>query len=260
MNCHPWITMVLILFFLILTPVSAQGLFQNWYEYINIPREYSTFPSLLYFVLIPFLGTFAIIWDILTNLGLFKLPRVNILLSFVFALALLYTGALLAFVGFLFQFGATFGVVAFFVVFIALIGLWGYRRTYAAYGETKKVYEKYEKVGKERSKLVKRMAEIDDLIMKKQGEKTSLERENNTLTAVARDLNSFIRRGERIPDPVWEEIQDRLGRRFGNRTAALSFVERGIGETNEKIRRLKEELEKLNKERLEFSEKYGERL
>ena len=109
------LTVLVILFIPAL--VSAQSLFDNWYTYLNIPAEFATFPNVLYFVFIPFLGTFTIIWGILTNLNIFRLNKVNIILSSLFALALLYSTILTTITFYLFHIGGVFGVIAFFVLF-----------------------------------------------------------------------------------------------------------------------------------------------
>jgi len=109
------LTVLIILFIPAL--VSAQSLLDNWYTYLNIPAEFATFPNVLYFVFIPFLGTFTIIWGILTNLRIFRLNKVNIILSFLFALALLYSTVLTTITFFLFNIGGVFGVIAFFILF-----------------------------------------------------------------------------------------------------------------------------------------------
>jgi hypothetical protein len=110
---------VLTIFVVLFIPalVSAQNLFDNWYTYLNVPTEFATFPNVLYFVFIPFLGTFTIIWGILTNLNIFRLNKVNIILSFLFALALLYSTILTTITFYLFNIGGVFGVIAFFILF-----------------------------------------------------------------------------------------------------------------------------------------------
>jgi len=182
--------------FLIFSSVSAQSLLRNWYEWINIPEDYSTFPNLLYFVIVPFLGVFAIIWGILTNLNIFKLHKVNILLSFIFAFALLYTGILLAVTFYLFQIGGLFGVLAFFVLFFALTAFYATKKTSVYYGEAKEAYEKYieqkkegEGEAKEVSKKRKKVtSEIEKRIRSSNRKRRQLDRE---LRDIQKDVDKW---------------------------------------------------------------------
>jgi len=146
------LTVLVILF--VPTLVSAQSLLSNWYTYLNIPAEFATFPNVLYFVFIPFLGTFTIIWGILTNLNIFRLNKVNIILSFLFALALLYSTILTTITFYLFHIGGVFGVIAFFILFF--VGtilysrglIYGWRGFYGSFdraiSEQKKLKSVYE--------------------------------------------------------------------------------------------------------------------
>lgn len=128
---------------------------QNLEQLLHIPSDYSTMPNLLYFVILPFLGTFAIIWGILTNVNIFKNYKVNVLLSLIFAFSLLYYGILLAITHYLFAFGGIFGVIAFFVLFFALSSLYTAKKIGEDYGETRKILKKYEKERQEKVKKIK---------------------------------------------------------------------------------------------------------
>lgn len=169
--------------------VSAQT-FTPWYEYLNIPQEFTTFPNLLYFVFIPFLGTFTIIWGILTNLRIFSVNRVNILLSFIFAIALLYSTALTTLTFYLFQAGGVFGVIAFFILFFALTTLFTSRRLGVSYEDTRRAYKDIEvaaghelrdslKYTKDLRSLGNKIHYLDKLIIKTRGDlaKVKLEAE-----------------------------------------------------------------------------------
>jgi hypothetical protein len=160
--------------------VSAQT-FTPWYEYLNIPQEFTTFPNLLYFVFIPFLGTFTIIWGILTNLRIFSVNRVNILLSFIFAIALLYSTALTTLTFYLFQAGGVFGVIAFFILFFALTTLFTSRRLGVSYEDTRRAYKDIEvaagrelkdslKYTKDLRSLGNKIHYLDKLIIKTRGD------------------------------------------------------------------------------------------
>ena len=219
----------MILFFTFLPNlVSAQSLFHAWYEYLNIPQEYSKFPNLLYFVLIPFLGTFSIIWGILTNLHIFHLRKVNILLSFVFAFALLYSGALLALVGVLFQIGAVFGVVAFFVLFIVLTGFWVGKRSYSEYETIKEIHKKYESAEKRRKSIDKELKNIEKEIEK---------------------INKMIKRKRRDINNERARITPLLSRRQrDNILAKISVLQSEIKDLEVKRQRLEERKDTLHDE------------
>ncbi len=154
MNKKLFLTFSLILFLPIL--VSAQNLEQL----LHIPSDYSTMPNLLYFVILPFLGTFAIIWGILTNLNVFKNYRVNILLSLIFAFSLLYYGVLLAITHYLFAFGGIFGVIAFFVLFFALSSLYTAKRIGEDYISTQKIFEDYKGLKKKEMNILKKQTKL----------------------------------------------------------------------------------------------------
>jgi len=149
--------------FLIFSSVSAQSLLRNWYEWINIPEDYSTFPNLLYFVIVPFLGVFAIIWGILTNLNII---------------------------------GGLFGVLAFFVLFFALTAFYATKKTSVYYGEAKEAYEKYieqkkegEGEAKEVSKKRKKVtSEIEKRIRSSNRKRRQLDRE---LRDIQKDVDKW---------------------------------------------------------------------
>lgn len=132
------------LFLFLFNTASAQenlDLFENWHEYLNIPEEFSTFPEIIYLVLIPFLAVMAIIFGVLTFIfkDLFD-KRVKLILALVFASSLLYLGPLIAVVSTLLQFTSVFSVVVFFVLVFFLMAVQIFRKTVGGYGETKKLY------------------------------------------------------------------------------------------------------------------------
>ena len=184
--------------FILLLPVlvSAQG----WNELLHVPSDYSTMPNLLYFVILPFLGTFAIIWGILTNLNIFKNYRVNVLLSLIFAFSLMYYGVLLAITHYLFTIGGIVGVVAFFVLFFVLSSLYTAKRIGEDYGEFKKIQEKYKKnfdntehIGKEIEKnKKKKLNEIEKAIKRARRELNKLEKQEDKIEKEIDDLTERI--------------------------------------------------------------------
>ena len=160
------LSFVLTLISLLPTLVLAQGLMGSWHEWLNIPSEWATPPNLIYYVFIPFLGTFAIIWGILTatHAKIFQNNRVNIVISFVFAISLFYFNILPPIILYLFTFGGIFGVVAFFILFFVLTFLFGKRKIGVSYRETKKVYEDIEKAhSKEMSDVLKKSKNLENV-------------------------------------------------------------------------------------------------
>jgi ABC-type multidrug transport system fused ATPase/permease subunit len=228
-------------FFLIfLSTVSAQGLFKNWYEYLNIPEEYSKFPELLYFVFIPFLGTFAIIWGILAGVPIFKIHKVNVLLSFIFAFSLLYTGILLAAVGILFQAGGIFAIIAFFVLFFGLTSLFVYRKVGKEYLEARRVHEEITKESLEKTikKTEERIKTLKQIEREKEKIKDKLVRINKAIIASRGHL-------EIIADPTVSPTTLEKRYKTTDREVAMDKVRRILKKQEEEKRKLLERLEEL---------------
>jgi hypothetical protein len=244
--------------------VSAQGLFRDWYEYLGIPEEYSRFPELLYFVLIPFLGTFAIIWGILTKLKIFTLHKVNILLSFVFAFALLYSGVLLVITFYLFQVGGFFGIIAFFILFFGLTTLYTYRRTGAEYAKALEIYEKYDEITKKRKKISKNLTEIEKQIVEKQKEHDEARDRVNALNSLVRAIQDNLRPDGTLPDRAWRSVRRGIrsitGRTPRNPAHARDIAVEYIGRFREKMRRLEEDIIKKQQKREKLSEEFKKTL
>jgi len=116
-----------ILLFLIPSLVSAQY-FRNWYEWLHVPPEYSRPPDILYFLILPFLGVFAIVWGVLTKIEIFKQHRVNLLLALIFALSMVYYGHLFKFVHFLYSIGSFFAFLAYAFLFFSGVWLFSKRK------------------------------------------------------------------------------------------------------------------------------------
>jgi len=150
---------LLAILLLLLVPVSvnAQSILTEWF---NIPAEWTRPPNLIYYVFIPFLGTFAIIWGVLTatRAPIFRNQRVNIIISLVFTVALFSSSVLPAIVLYLFRLGGFFGVLAFFFLFFVLTFLFGRRKVRAGYIRGLKSYDK---VAKERRKEIHKIIDTD---------------------------------------------------------------------------------------------------
>jgi len=187
-----FVSIVLILFFF--HTVSAQGrfeLFENWYEYLNIPEDFASFPNLIYLVVMPFLAVMAIVFGVLTRIfatktGNFFDKRIRAVIAFTIAFSLLYLGPLTAVVSVLLQVGSVFSVVAFFVMFFVLSIFFVFRRTTSSYAEAKKVYSRvqgYEKGQKD----------ISDDIIKLTKEKGKLENKRIELEKKISRQTEFVR-------------------------------------------------------------------
>ena len=108
---------IILISLLLLQPVFA-GYFDDWYKWLHVPPEYTQMPDLLYFFLLPFLAVFAVVWGILTKINIFGgLKNINMLLSLVFAIALIYYGWVFKVVHFLLSFGTTVSFIAFAIMF-----------------------------------------------------------------------------------------------------------------------------------------------
>jgi len=114
---------------LTITPVFA-GYFDNWYKWLHIPPNYVKTPDLLYFLVIPFLGVFIIVWGLLTRIGIFgkELKNVNMLLAFVFTVSSIYYGWVFKVVHFLFGIGSFFAFGAFAIMFFVGIKLFAKKK------------------------------------------------------------------------------------------------------------------------------------
>jgi len=175
---------VLILLLLLPTLVSASlidVIFRKLAPPIGLsPKE------IVYLYIIPFVGTFAIVLGLLTKVGIFdKMPKINMILAFLFALSLLYTGTMLKIARFLYGFGAFTATIAFFVLF--LIGIWmhgkkkiygteskpGWKRQYTdmegSAKELKKNQKTLEEKGKKLDYVKKRLREINSRIERMAG-------------------------------------------------------------------------------------------
>lgn len=172
--------------FILLIPavVNAQSLLTKW---LNIPEEWTRPPELVYFVFIPFLGTFAIIWGILTatRVRIFEKPKVNILLSFIFALALFYFNILPQVVFYLLAIGGFFGVIVFFILFFVLTILFGGRKIERSYLKTMEIHEKITKQGIEDTIKTrkKELNKIEKIERKEKELKENLNRTNKAILA-----------------------------------------------------------------------------
>jgi hypothetical protein len=212
-------------FFLFLPSlVSAQGLFGNWYGWLGIPEEWTRPPKLIFYIFIPFLGTFAIIWGSLTatRAPIFRNQRVNILLSFIFAIALFYSGIMPAVVLYLFMFGGAFGVIAFFVLFFVLIFLLGAKKIGLEYKTTREIFEEIpkedikktteliDKQFKESEKIRKELQKIDVKLINEERAITALLRQASVVRRITNPETLKKRWGVTTQQDAWKKIRHRI--------------------------------------------------
>lgn len=140
------LSMIFILIFLA-TPVFAQQStsLQNYlassfnpdtlaqFLFPGLPPEYLRIPQIIWYVIVPFIAVFTVIYGFLQELRLFRYTsnKINIVLAFAMSLLLLPSGALTFIVVQLYSFGAAFAAIIFGIVFIVGVFMWmiasGYR-------------------------------------------------------------------------------------------------------------------------------------
>ncbi|MBD3155475.1 MAG: hypothetical protein GF368_02365 [Candidatus Aenigmarchaeota archaeon] len=119
---------------------------------------YDSLRNVFFFVFIPFWGVFAVTFGLLTNLQIFHLKRVNLLLSILFAMSLLYYGALLWLVSLIYTLTGMFTTVAFFVIFVVGVYLFGRKKKSGWEAEIQNV----EDLSKEIKRVRKHLKEAED--------------------------------------------------------------------------------------------------
>jgi type VI protein secretion system component VasK len=139
-----------------LSPVAARYL-DDWYRWLHIPPEYAKAPNIIYFLLVPFLAVWAIVWGLLTKIRIFGgMERVTMLISLLFAIALIYYGWMFKVVHFLMSFGSTFAFIVFMVVFVVGITLYSKRKIKGDWkGSALKELKQKEKELKEKKRLLR---------------------------------------------------------------------------------------------------------
>lgn len=114
--------------------VLAQEWFSKWkniFESIankfRIPEDYMRFPKVIYFVFIPFVGTFTIIYALLTKIRIFEENKFNATIAFLFTFSLLYFGYLLALMEYIYSLSSFTIVVLFSLLLIFAVLMWSLR-------------------------------------------------------------------------------------------------------------------------------------
>lgn len=131
---------VLVMFFFILISQSVFAQY-NFFQYNgvqglvgfilgnpNVPSDWLQLPNFIYFIVFPFIAIVAIIYGILSEIRIFHSQNVRTILAIVMAAISLPSGALIAFVYYLFAFSAWVAVGTFGVLFIVGTLLWGWSR------------------------------------------------------------------------------------------------------------------------------------
>lgn len=106
----------------------------------NMPEEWLRLPNVIYYLFIPFICVTAVIYGLMMELNIFRRAsrKVSLVIALCFAFSLLPSGVLVTVVSVLYSFGAFFGALAFFALFIVGSALW-------AYGHGKRIYVEYYK-------------------------------------------------------------------------------------------------------------------
>jgi hypothetical protein len=95
-------------------------------------------PDVLYYVILPFIAAFTVIYGLLRELRIFRHApnKVNVILAFCMAFLLLPSGIITLLVTILYAGGAALGMIAFGILFIIGIVLW-------FYGTTARLWDEY---------------------------------------------------------------------------------------------------------------------
>jgi len=103
----------------------------------GLPPEWLHVPQVIWYVILPFIAVFTVIYGLLRELRIFRYApnKVNIVLAFAMVMLLLPSGVLTFIVVNLYAFGAAFAAIAFFVVFMLGIVLWGIATSWRMWGE-----------------------------------------------------------------------------------------------------------------------------
>lgn len=99
--------------------------------------EWLRIPDVLYYVILPFIAAFTVIYGLLKELRIFRnvANKVNIVLAFVMAFMLLPSGVLTYIVTIFYAGSAFVGMMAFGIVFLVGIIIWAYGTSYRIWSE-----------------------------------------------------------------------------------------------------------------------------
>ena len=154
-----------LLFFMSLIMIQAAHA-----QAFSIPEQFSTFPEILFFVAIPAIATFALIFGFLSKTSILISPRTNAIISLIITLSLLYFGILSYVVNILFSFDYYLPIFAFILLFF--VGASFYMRR-----EGERSYRKYRLQAKKirREKLPKLISQREKAIARIEAELARLQ-------------------------------------------------------------------------------------
>jgi hypothetical protein len=115
---------------------DPQALAQFLFPGMN--SEWLRIPDVLYYVILPFIASFAVVYGLLRELRIFRMNvpnKVNIILAFCMTFMLLPSGILTWVITILYAGSAFIGIVAFGILFIAGVILWFYGTTIRLWNE-----------------------------------------------------------------------------------------------------------------------------
>jgi len=114
---------------------NLQNYLGSWFDvnslvkflFPNFPDEWLRIPQVIWYVIVPFITAFTVLYGLLVELRIFiRAPKVNVTLAFAMAFLLLPSGMLTWIVTIFYAGGAFIGVMGFIVVFIVGVFIWGY--------------------------------------------------------------------------------------------------------------------------------------
>lgn len=111
--------------------------------------------QLLYQIFIPFIIIFAILWGVLTGLGIFG-SKINLILSLALTIAITFTDAFVIFSTYLFQLGGYVAIIAFVGVFMFSLIVWAFRRGVESYYEHGPAEKRLERLTKDIAKVAEK--------------------------------------------------------------------------------------------------------
>jgi len=123
--------------------IDLQNYLGSWFSIPNLvkflfpgyPDEWLRIPEIIFYVIIPFITAFTVLYGLLIELKIFRnQPKVNTVLAFAMAFLLMPSGILTQVVTIFYAGGAFIGVMAFIVVFIIGVLIWGYGTSWRFWG------------------------------------------------------------------------------------------------------------------------------
>jgi len=131
----------------------------------NFPDEWLRVPQVIWYVIVPFITAFTVLYGLLIELRIFRnMPKVNTMLAFCMAFLLLPSGMLTWIVTIFYAGGAFIGVMGFIFVFIAGVFIWGYGtswRFWGTYGSARGIARDVHGINRQISDISKQIIDLD---------------------------------------------------------------------------------------------------